>query len=951
MVIPFQGNRFQVTNGSQGMKIPRATYRIQFTPSFDFKTSESIVSYLSGLGISHIYASPVFKACSGSEHGYDVVDPTRINEELGGFEGLKSLNSKAGDEGIGWVQDIVPNHMAVDRENSWLMDVLEHGPGSKYYNFFDIKWDHYYQSTRGRMLLPFLGGFYGETVEKGEISIIYAEKGFMVRYYDIFLPLKLETYEDILNCDIEGLKDKMGRDNPDYISFIGITQTLCNLPPIANIDQRYRQISFGKRKLWELYERNDDIKAYIEKCLSAVNGNPEDPITYNKLDKILAEQYFRLSFWKVADVEINYRRFFTINNLISTRVENEDVFRHIHQMVKKLIDENILNGIRVDHIDGLYDPEGYINRIRDLAPDTYMVIEKILESDETLPEDWKVEGTTGYDSLNFINGLFCMRKNKTAFKTLYSRFTGQSKDYRDLVAEKKRLIANQHLAGDVDNLAHSLKRISSDNRHGNDIALGNLRRALVEIMSWFPVYRTYIQSDKIDSIDRKHILNAVDRALAHTPDLAYELEFVRDFLLLEFSMLRDKSRETEALEFIKRFQQLTGPLMAKGFEDTTLYIYNPLVSLNEVGGDPDSFGIPTDQFHNFCQEKYKRHPHSMNTLTTHDTKRSEDMRARINVLSEMPERWSSKLKEWAKINRGYRVKSKNKFMPTRNDEYLFYQTLIGTMPFDRADLAGYRDRIKEYCVKAVREAKVHTAWLKPDDSYEWAFQNFVDKVLRQESDNAFLENFYSFQEEIAYYGIFNSLSQTLIKFTMPGVPDTYQGSELWDFRMVDPDNRRPVDFDYREKLLNGIKNKENEKLPSLLEQFNQNPGDSRIKLFLIHRTLQFRNNSAELFNMGEYIPLEIEGEKSENLVAFARKHKNQWSLTIAPRFLTTLIAKDNMPCGNDIWKDTTIILPENSPGRWENIFTTDIIEASGAITAGSVISKFPVTLLKGQTDA
>jgi len=933
------------------MKVPDSSYRIQFTPDFDFGKAEEIIPYLKDLGISDIYASPVFKACPGSTHGYDVVDPTGINPEPGGEGALINLIKKARENGLGWIQDIVPNHMAVNSNNSWLMDVIENGPASRYYNYFDINWEHYYESINGRLLAPFLGNFYGEALDRGEISLALGPEVLTVRYYDIVFPLRLESYGTVLGPDLDRLKEYLDPNHPDFIKFIGAVQLLNNLPSHRQTDERYRQIEFGKRELWNIHENSDAVRKYIKHCLESFNGTPENPESFDRLDNLLGQQYFRLSFWKVATEEINYRRFFTINSLICMRLEDNKVFTHTHELIKKMIGEDLFTGLRIDHLDGLYDPSGYLKQLRELAPDTYIIAEKILEENEAIPREWPIQGTTGYDILNIINGLFCMKESKKDFHRIYARLIKQQESYPKLVAEKKRLIAERHLAGDIENLAHTMKRISSRDRHGNDIALPGLRRALVEMMAWFPLYRTYIESEQVRKTDRSFINEAYDKALGNNPGLAYELKFIRKFLLLQFSKSTGETERSEMLRFVMRFQQLTGPLMAKGFEDTALYIYNLLTSLNDVGGNPQSFGYDLGRFHEFCRIRAESFPATMNTLSTHDTKRGEDVRARINVLSEMPDKWDEQLKKWFKLNRYFRVRSQGKPRPDRNDEYLLYQTLIGTFPFDSESSEDYRGRIKEYVIKAVREAKIHTAWLKPDEDYENAFLRFVDNILTPGEKNLFLEDFLPFQKTIARYGIYNSLSQTLLKMTAPGVPDFYQGTELWDLRLVDPDNRRPVDYRKRRQFLDDIINRCDKDLPGLINDLLSNREDGRIKMFLIYRTLKFRRQNAELYQKGEYFPLETKGSEANRIIAFARRFENKWAVIVAPRFLSSLISENDVPVGNEVWKDTELVLPESSPSEWYNTLTDAKINGPGTVKIGDAMNHFPAALLIGEHHA
>jgi len=932
------------------MRIPIATYRVQFNPSFTFGNAQEIVPYLSELGISDIYASPVFRARKGSIHGYDVVDMNQLNPELGGMEGFEELNTLVRDHGMGWIQDIIPNHMAYTYENQMLMDVLENGESSPHFDFFDIQWDHSYEGIRGRLLAPFLGGFYGEALENGEIELQYDQNGMAVKYHTLRLPLKVESYVDVLTHQLDSLESSLGEDNPDFIKFLGILYVLRNLPSGRQMDARYDQIRFAKRMLWELYTKNREIKRYIDGNIRAFCGEKGNPESFNLLDNLLSAQFFRLSFWKVATEEINYRRFFNINELISLRIEDGTVFNHTHCLIFKLIAEGKVTGLRIDHIDGLYDPTAYLEKVREKAGQLYIVVEKILHLKEELPSFWPVQGTTGYDFLDYANGVFCKGQHQGSFNRIYSQFTGHHTSYEDLVADKKRLIIGKHMAADVDNLALLMKRISGRYRHGGDITLYGLKRTLVEVMAQFPIYRTYVSHDIFREADRGYIKQAIRTAAQSNPGLLNELAFIEKFLLLHFDDYLSDQEKKEWVNFVMRFQQFTGPLMAKGFEDTVLYVYNRLLSLNEVGGSPDDFGIPLERFHEFNKKRAALWPHTLNTTSTHDTKRGEDVRARINVLSEIPRQWNQALKRWSALNKGKRKKVNNVTVPDRNDEYFLYQTLIGALPFEEREYPAFIVRVKEYIIKAVREAKVHTAWLRPDADYEDAYMTFVEEILTPSEHNQFLREFLPFQKKVAFYGIFNSLSQTLIKITSPGVADFYQGTELWDFNLVDPDNRRPVDFETRRLFLRDIKARSQRDISKLIDELLSNKEDGRIKLFVIYRALQGRRQNRPVFQDGRYIPLKASGRLKAHIIAFARNHEEYWAITIAPRFFSSLIGEGEAPLGQDIWGDTHVVLPEGTPALWGDAMSLLVIEGEKTLPVGEVLKYFPVALLMSKED-
>jgi (1->4)-alpha-D-glucan 1-alpha-D-glucosylmutase len=931
------------------MKIPVATYRLQFNHSFGFKEAHEIIEYLSQLGISSIYASPIFKARKGSLHGYDVVDPNVINPELGLVEDFRELIEELKNHEIGWVQDIVPNHMGYDSQNEILMDILENGNASSYLKFFDMEWNHPYENMKGRLLAPFLGRLYGESLEDGEIQLKYYENGFTVNYYDLKFPIKIESYLNIITYRLNVLEKTLGKDHADVIKLLGILYSLKNLPaPKEDVIERYNQIRFIKRMLWELYTRNREIKRFIDENMKIFNGEKGNPESFSLIEALLSEQYFRLSFWKVAAEEINYRRFFNINELISLKVEDEDVFNHIHSLIFKMVKEGKFTGLRIDHIDGLNDPTSYLRRLKDKTGDTYIVVEKILDLNEGLPSFWQIQGTTGYEFLNYVNGVFCDMKNEEEFNEIYLDFTGLIISYEDLVAEKKRLIMGKHMAGDIDNLAHMMKRISGRHRHGSDITLYGLRRALVEVMALFPVYRTYINQDVFSERDKSYIKEAVKKAMHTNPGLLNELDFIEQFLLVKFGEYLSEDEKRECIDFIMRFQQYTGPLMAKGFEDTTLYVYNRLLSLNDVGGNPNKFGISVLEFHDFNKNRAKLWPNTMNTTSTHDTKRGEDARTRINVLSEIPEEWKAKIKKWSRINGRKKKIINDKSVPDMNDEYFLYQTLISAFPFYEDDYPTFVDRIKNYIIKAIREAKIHTAWIKPDTDYEEAFISFIDEILKPSEQNQFLKEFLPFQKRVANYGIFNSLSQTLLKITSPGLPDFYQGTELWDLNLVDPDNRRPVDFEKRKGFLREIKVKEKKDVLNLISELISTKEDGRIKLFLIYKALEVRAKRKELFEKGDYISLNVSGKYKDHVLAFARRKEKSWAIIIISRLLTYLIREDECPIGERIWEDTCIFIPEHATYLWRNAFTNQVIQCGKVLSIDKVLKCFPVALLLGK---
>ncbi|MBD2541016.1 malto-oligosyltrehalose synthase [Coleofasciculus sp. FACHB-SPT36] len=931
------------------MRIPAATYRIQFNADFPFDSAKKIIAYLAELGISDLYASPIFKAREGSTHGYDVVDPTQLNPELGTPEKFEALVNEIKNYDMGWVQDIVPNHMAYDSQNQFLMDILENGPNSEYFDYFDIDWNHPYENLRERVLAPMLGNFYGDCLENAEIQLQYDQSGLSVNYFSLKLPVKIESYAPFITHNLGKLAKSLGRNHPDFVKLLGILYLLKNTLVEPKGKERYDQIAFVKGLLGELYTQNPEVQEFIDSNIEFFNGEKGNPESFNSLDRLLSEQFYRLSFWKVGAEELNYRRFFTVNELISVKVEEIKVFHKTHNFISQLVESGTITGLRIDHIDGLYDPSEYLQRLRNKAGDVYITVEKILEHKEDLPAYWPIEGTSGYDFLNYVNGIFCRTESEERFTEIYSRLTGLNTPYEQLFMDKKRLIVEKNMAGDVDNLAHLLKRVSGHSRVGIDFTQHGLQRALAEILILFPVYRTYINQEGLRESDRFYVKEVIEKAREQVPLLLKELNYIEKLLLLEEEdSLKAEQREVQR-HFVMRLQQLTGPLMAKGIEDTLLYVYNRLLSLNEVGGNPSQFGVSVADFHEFNQKQHERWPHKMNATATHDTKRGEDVRARINVLSEIPDEWEEQVKTWSKINDSKKRRMKGRVFPQKNDEYFFYQTLVGAFPFAESERSHFVERVKEYVVKAVREAKVHTAWLRPDTDYEDGFIAFIEEVLKPSTDNQFLQEFLPFQKRVAHYGIFNSLSQTLLKITASGVPDFYQGTELWELSLVDPDNRRPVDFEQRLAFLKEIKEKAKADVLKLIDELFTSKEDGRIKLFLIARVLEARKQNLAVFQKGDYVPLEVDGKFQDRIVAFARSYENRVAITIIPRLLTNVVQEGEYPLG-EVWGDTQLKLPQGMPSAMKDAITSQSLIANGTVLIADALKHFPVALLISESD-
>jgi (1->4)-alpha-D-glucan 1-alpha-D-glucosylmutase len=930
------------------MDIPTSTYRLQFNPQFGFQDAARIVPYLSDLGISHIYASPIFKARKGSPHGYDGVDPNQLNSELGDGDNFKELHRKLARNNIGWLQDIVPNHMAFDYANRMLMDVLQNGSFSRYYGFFDIDWDQPQKARQKRLMAPFLGRRFARCLQNGELKLSFDEFGFAVNYYGLQLPLKMESYAGLLKPIGTKLRIKLGDEHKDYAALIDVIERLDRLCASKSAEDRRAEVGRIKSNLKNLYDGNAVIRRSFEEMLRIYNADGKKGERRDDLGKLLYEQVFRLCHWKIASEQINYRRFFDINELICLRQENREVFDTTHRLIKELVDDGYVNGVRIDHVDGLADPAEYLRWLRGHLGDTYILVEKILQPDESLSASWPVQGSTGYDFTLRVNGLFCVTKNGKKFDRIYEAFSGQTAGFGHIVYGCKRLVLKNQLGGDLNNLTGRVKQFAGQVAEGCDMSFQRLRQSLTEILARFPVYRTYIDRKGPSGTDRVCIREAVASAMHARPQLASELTFIKDLLLEKVRAQPGKNNAgtaEDAIKIIMKFQQLTAPLTAKGFEDTALYVYNRLVSLNEVGGDPRRFGCSASGFHRFIKKRVRYWPYSMNSTATHDSKRGEDVRARINVLSELPGEWNDHLHRWQALNQGKRVRLNGKEIPDQNEEYLLYQTLLGAYPFE--DIPGnfFIERIGEYLVKAIREAKIHSSWTEVNAEYEAALVSFAQKILHPIEGNPFLKTFLPFSKKVAFYGVWNTLSQTLLKITAPGVPDFYQGTELFDFHLVDPDNRQPVDFKKRKQLLAEILNDFSSDPMRLIRELLANRNDGRIKLFLIARTLQTRNEQKALFQHGSYVPLAATGRFKAHIIAFARAHKNCRSITVVPRFLTGLVKENQNPLGHRVWQDAELILAAKTASRWKNIFTAEMLSAKSTLKIGKILRHFPCALL------
>ncbi len=835
------------------MKVPVATYRVQLNKMFNFDSLKQLLPYLSQLGISHIYASPIFGSKKGSTHGYDIVDPNQISDELGGRAAFESLIYEVSGYGLEWMQDIVPNHQSYSLENKMIYDLMQKGPFSKFYDFFDVDWNNPASWLKSRILAPFLAEPYSDCLKKGLISLV-DENGLKVRYNGITFPVNTSS-------------------------------------------------------------NAAEVKRYTDPAI---------------LKKFLSQQFYALAYWKIALKQINYRRFFDIIDLIGVCVENKDVFETTHRLIFELTSLGKFSTLRVDHIDGLYDPEEYLKRLRAKFPNRYMIVEKILSGNEQMQTSWPIQGTTGYEFINFLNNLFIKRDNEPQVDAFYKEFTGNTQTFSDLLYDCKKAVTKDYFLGDIENLARLINETLGQANYGKRFSDESLRKAVMELLACLPVYRTYNSPQKQDFKPFKLALILAKQKNEHLSEEWASFDY----------LLEQSQSSPEALHAIMRLQQFTGAVMAKGLEDTAFYRYSRFLSANEVGCNPARLGCSREEFHEFIGHRQRNWPFSLNATSTHDTKRGEDVRARLNVISEIPAMFEMGVMDWAKINAAKKKRINGKVAPGRSEEYYLYQTLLGTFPWELTEKPEFTDRLKLHMIKALREAKQNSNWLLPNLPYEQAVSTFAEDILNSED---FLQSFLPLQQKIAFYGFFNSLSQTLLKAACPGIPDFYQGTELWDLNLVDPDNRRPVNFQKRQEVLSKIAELVPSKAPSLLKSHS----DGKAKLYAIYKALELRRKLKELFNEGTYLPLAVNGASKSNVVAFMRNKGSFSVIVVVPRFVSGLIkAQDAWASAK--WADTSISLPQAAPSIWKDVFTDAPIRSeAGWLPVKDVLGAFPVALLLG----
>jgi len=908
----------------------RAAYRLQFQRQFTFLDAAELVPYLAALGVSHIYASPIMEARPGSTHGYDITDHNRLNPEIGTEADFRALVDTLHAHGMGLILDFVPNHMGIGSDNAWWLDVLEWGRDSPFAAYFDINWEPLRPDMRGRVLLPVLGDHYGIILEKGEIGLRFdpQEGSFSAWYYEHRFPISPLSYATILKAGGKQLG--------------GLAERFAALSGCGALTARTRAAAL-KQRLAD-GAREPDFANAIAAALDEFTGQPGERASFEPLHRLLEMQAYRIAYWRVAAEEINYRRFFNINDLAGLRMELPELFERTHRLVFELIERGDVQALRIDHIDGLFDPKAYCEQLQQhCAASLYVLIEKILARYEVLPQ-WPVAGTTGYDFLNQVFGIFVEPAGEAAMTRLYRRFANGNDNYDDVLYASKNRITQVNFASEVNVLAHEFHALSMRDWRTRDFTLNGMLAALEEVIAAFPVYRTYVSAEGAGAEDHRFIEWAL--AQAKKRGRTQQELSIFDFLLGVLTATPTEPElcldPAETLHTAMHFQQATGPVMAKAAEDTAFYRYFRLLALNEVGGDPRRFGISVAAFHHLAQERLRAWPRAMVTTATHDTKRDEDGRVRLALISEIPREWGRRVTQWFRLNRSRRSEVDDEIVPDRNVEYLFYQSLLGAWPPALApdDVAGMKnlgERLGAFMIKAVREGKQHSSWSNPNVAHEAALQRFVQTVLDATRPNPFLVEFHAFLESLLRLSAISSLSQIVLKLTVPGVPDIYQGGELWDFSLVDPDNRQPVDWGVRRALLAEVTGAS----PANLAPKWQ---DGREKIFVAWKLLEFRRRQPELFAAGDYQPLEPEGGAREHLCAFARQAGDGALLVAVPRLAYRLYRGGSTAH----WGCTEMALPQ---GRWRNIFTGSRWAGRDRVRVSELLADFPVCVLSSENGA
>ena len=948
-------NRREPPAGIKDARIPRATYRLQLHGKFTFRDATRLLPYLAALGVSHVYCSPYLRARSGSTHGYDIVDHDELNPEIGTREEFEAFVAEMKRHGLEQLMDIVPNHMGVlGEDNDWWLDLLENGPASTLADFFDIDWEPPSEHLASRVLLPILGDHYGVELAGGKLQLGFDPKAgsFTVRYFEHRLPIDPQRYPRILAPAVRAL-ESLGPDLAHQAQALrSLMDGFARLPgreerARARIDERNLGKEVLKGRLALLARTNAAVGDAISRSVAGLNGRPDEPASFDELHDLLERQPYRLAYWRVAQDEINYRRFFDINALAALRQENRAVFDVTHRLILQLVRSGRVAALRIDHPDGLFDPREYFERLQHACgKPTYVAVEKIVAPFENLPEDWAVHGTTGYRFANVVNGLFVDPAGESRLTRVYHSFISSEESFEEIARRSKRLVLRTALASELTVLTSRLARIARGHRNTRDFTFTTLREGLADVIAAFPVYRTYID-DHVGPEDRRYIEWAITRARGESRAADVSVfDFLRDVLTCELPSV-SPAMSASVRFFARKFQQLTSPVMAKGVEDTAFYIYNRLASLNDVGGDPSEFGFPPARFHRASSHRARHWPHTMLATSTHDNKRSEDVRARIDVISELVAEWRLQLSKWRRMNAGKKSDVDGVPAPSANDEYLLYQVLLGCYPADGRPSDDYVQRIVDYMHKATREAKQRTSWANPNEPYEAATESFVRALLAEHAGNAFLEDLRAAVQPVAWVGWFNGLSMAAIKLTSPGVPDIYQGNEIWDFSLVDPDNRRPVDYERRRAMLQNLQalpGAPGDALADMLEKID----DGRAKMYVISRLLQLRKSHEALFREGGYTAVRATGQQAKHVLAFARRHGGETLVTVAPRMIAGLgVRPGTTPCEPSLWGEARLELPffENGAVLREVFTGRDVTVEDGAVAMATLLSHFPVAVL------
>jgi (1->4)-alpha-D-glucan 1-alpha-D-glucosylmutase len=948
-----------MTTSARTPKVPASTYRVQFNKDFTFRHALEFVDYWYSLGITDLYASPFFLARAGSVHGYDVVDPRAVNPEIGTEDDLARLHEALTSRGMGLVADLVPNHMCVGTsDNVWWNDVLENGPSSPFAKFFDIDWVPPKAELRDKVLLPVLGDQYGRVLESAELELEEARGALSVRYHDRTFPIGPGTYPLVLDGALRRLREAVSAEDGAVSLLVGIIAQARALPTRSETEtgramQRQRSKEVVKNGLNALLTAHPAARQALDDELVAINGSKGSPRSFDALEALLAEQAYRLSFWRVAADHINYRRFFEVDDLAAIRIEEPEVLEAVHAQAFEFVKRGWVTGLRIDHVDGLREPRRYLDDVERRTAGLYVVVEKILGDDERLPEEWATEGTTGYEFLNTLNGLFVSHLGEAPLRALYDGLRTVRGSLADVVYEAKRQVLEGSMSSELSVMARRLDRISEHHRWSRDFTLGTLQRVLAATVACFPVYRTYVSADDVEvgPRDAAFIQAAVGAAKSRTTSLnASAFDFLGDVLLMRDPDGVTDAQRAERRDFVLRFQQLTGPVMAKGTEDSAFFRYFPLLSLNEVGGGPAPFGISIAAFHRQMEDRARRRPGALSATSTHDTKRAEDNRARLDVISEVPSEWADAVEQWRQLAAPLKLRVNDRHAPDADDEYYVYQTLVGAWPakgLDDDQFPALTARVQGAVEKAVREAKRNSSWVNPNVAYEEALRSFVARLLDREGP--FARHMGVFVSRIATPGLLTSLAQLVVKATAPGVPDFFQGTELWDFSMVDPDNRRPVDFAKRARLLGELLAQCESHRAGLVRELIGAPEDGRIKLFVTSALLACRRKERELFARGEYLPLAVDGQRHDNVVAFARLWQGRIAVTVTGRFFTRLGVDPSRVPSSSAWGDTIVRLPAETVGRelTDALSGASVRRDGESLRVADLFDPFPFAVLVG----